>query len=73
MNRKEIFPHYWICCNCAKERGGTWPPGHIATLAYIKCEYCDGKNHTANEAIAPWVDFDWADDESTFIAKINRD
>jgi predicted amidophosphoribosyltransferase len=64
---------YWICDTCAKERGGKWPEGHVATLAVKKCGYCDGKNHGVKEAIAPWVDYNWTNKELTHIAKVRRD
>lgn len=55
---KDLFPHYWICDNCAKERGGEWPDEHVATVAKKMCKYCDGKNQT-NDFISPYVDYDW--------------
>jgi hypothetical protein len=53
------FPHYWICHACATERGGVWPEGHVATMAVKKCEYCEDRLRTPNEAIAPYVDYNW--------------
>lgn len=64
---------YWICDTCAKERGGKWPKGHVATVSLMKCGYCDGKNHGSQEAIAPWVDYNWPDKKLTKVAKANRD
>ncbi len=61
---KNKFPHYWICFTCAKEKGGIWPEGHVATVAPIKCEYCNDKNRLKDEASAPYVDFDWEDLET---------
>lgn len=55
------FPHYWICGKCAEARGGKWPEGHVATVVVKRCEYCNDKNRSPNEAIAPWVDYDWPD------------
>lgn len=55
---------YWICDACAKERGGVWPEGHVATLADVPCRYCDDKHRKPGERIAPWVDFDWPEDEA---------
>lgn len=55
------FPHYWICVACAKERGGTWPKGHVATVALKTCQYCNGNNHEPDQLISPWVDYDWTD------------
>jgi hypothetical protein len=69
----DIFPHYWICGVCAKERGGVWPKGHVATIAQKKCEYCNGKNHTSEDFIAPWVDYNWEDARVTAYAKSARD
>ena len=59
MPDKQYFPHYWICDECAKQRGGIWPKGHCATIAIKTCQYCEVKNHTESEGIAPWVDYDW--------------
>lgn len=71
---KEKFPHYWICDACARERGGIWPEGHVATLALTECQYCNGDKHLSNEAIAPWVDYNWPDDRrADQKARLNRD
>lgn len=64
---------YWICSACAKELGGVWPQNHVATVAYMKCECCDGKKQRSDEAIAPWVDYDWPDKKKTKAARANRD
>jgi hypothetical protein len=53
------FPHYWICSTCAAERGGRWPEGHVATCAEKTCKYCNGEKQGAEKYIAPYVDFDW--------------
>lgn len=53
------FPHYWICGVCAADKGGVWPKDHCATVCVMRCEYCQGKNQNPNEAIAPWVDYNW--------------
>ncbi len=68
-----MFPHYWICNSCAKEMGGEWPKGHIATVVLKKCEYCNGKNHEETEFIAPWVDYNWKDHTANRYAKYARD
>lgn len=73
MGLKERFPFYWICDCCAAERGGRWPEGHVATLKAGTCEYCDGKKQT-EKFIAPWVDYDWLqDEEATALAQAERD
>lgn len=51
---KPELPHYWICVKCAKERGGTFPEGHICTVTHDKCEYCG-----IEQTVIPIVDFDW--------------
>ncbi len=67
------FPHYWICMTCATAKGGTWPEGHVATVSIKPCEYCNDAHRQPNEAIAPWVDFDWPDAKLTRTARMNRD
>lgn len=54
---QEMLPHYWICSDCAKEKGGTWPEGHCATCSLGDCPYCGKKDVT----IIPYVDFNWKD------------
>ena len=46
--------HYWLCADCAKEKGGTWPDGHVATVMVGECPYCK-----VTTTIIPWVDFNW--------------
>lgn len=48
------FEHYWLCSECAKERGGTFPEGHCCTVMADKCPYC---NET--KTVIPYVDFNW--------------
>ncbi len=57
MKPDERFPHYWICFECAENKGGTWPPGHCATVHTGECPYCLKKDVT----VIPFVDFDWKD------------
>lgn len=67
------FSHYWICDACAKERGGVWPDGHVATVADIPCKYCDDKNRVGPSA--PYIDYDWPRESYAFNkkAKVMRD
>lgn len=65
------FPHYWLCGDCAKNKGGVWPEGHCATVMQGDCPYCGTKNVT----IIPWVDFNWPKEsrQTNFKAKVQRD
>lgn len=51
------LPHYWICPECAADRGGTWPEGHVATCSFDTCPYCKSNLGT----VAPIADYDWPD------------
>lgn len=31
----------YICTDCAKENGATWPEGHVATFHEATCQYCN--------------------------------
>lgn len=48
--------HYWLCIDCAKEKGGIFPEGHVCTVMKGECPYCK-----KDKTIVPWVDFDWPD------------
>lgn len=52
--KKFDFKHYWLCMNCAKERGGKFPEGHCCTVTISTCPYCG-----VHGTIIPYVDFDW--------------
>lgn len=54
--------HYYICEECAKENGGTFPKGHICTVSYDKCDVC--KNDTT---VIPYVDFDWKNEDTSHL------
>ncbi len=44
----------YICSSCAKEKGATWPEGHVCTMHNGKCDFCGlsaGLCHTS--------DYDW--------------
>lgn len=66
------FPYYWICFECAKARGAVWPEGHVATMTEITCKYCNGKNQK-EIFIAPWVDYNWPNKNTTKMAEKLRD
>lgn len=51
-----LFPHYWMCWECAEKLGGKWPKGHCATVTSGICKYCDDPEL---KTIIPWVDFNW--------------
>jgi hypothetical protein len=48
------FEHYFICADCAKEKGGVWPKGHQATCHMGECGYCKKP-----KALAAWSDYSW--------------
>lgn len=56
--KKLRLDNYWICYQCALDRGGKWPRGHMATVITGTCTYCDGKNQNST-FIIPYVDFNW--------------
>lgn len=58
VEHETAFPHYWICSECAKERGGSWPKGHVATFSQMLCKYCKGDKQ-GEEFIAPYIDYNW--------------
>ncbi|MFN9115841.1 MAG: hypothetical protein ACK5XN_37805 [Bacteroidota bacterium] len=66
----DMFPHYWICMDCAKQKGGTFPKNHVCTVvADSICEYCNKQK----DSIVPFVDFDWEDKVITLYARGARD
>ena len=75
-NKKDDFPHYWLCTICAKEKGGVWPKDHVATMIRQQCRYCDGANQADEKAmiIAPYIDYDWPQDgRLDYYSKMTRD
>lgn len=50
------FPHSFICCTCAHNRGGQWPLDHVATMHRDICPYC-GRDDTLTNV----GDWDWPD------------
>lgn len=56
MQKKKMdFKHYWLCSDCATERGGSFPDNHVCTvLPDQECPYCHDK-----KTLVPYVDFDW--------------
>ena len=66
------FKHYWGCYKCFTEMGGK-PSEGVATAVLKTCEYCDGKNQQEDEALFPWVDYNWPNRETDKIARLNRD
>ena len=63
---------YWICSECAKLLGGTWPEGHVATITEGICETCNGERQI-DKIVAPYVDYDWKDPAFTGHCMANRD
>lgn len=53
---KKDLIHYYICFDCATEKGGKWPKGHCATMHQDKCPYCNKV-----ETLCATSDFDWPD------------
>lgn len=50
---------YWICDECAKEKGGTIR-NRICTVAHGTCSWCSGKKQLYIY-VTPIRDFNWAD------------
>lgn len=50
------LPYSFICGECAKSKGATWPKGHVATCHSGTCLYCNMKKSLCN--IGDW---DWKD------------
>lgn len=71
MTTKDKFPHYWICCACAKSLGGI-PSMGVSTAIRESCKYCNGENQLKNEYLLPWVDFEWPGEAGEF-AMASRD
>lgn len=68
-NWKERFPHYSMCDDCAKAKGGV-PSGDACTVTQGTCPYCG----TENVTLTPWVDYDWPGDvPATLTARLTRD
>jgi len=44
----------YICHECAIERGGKWPDGHVATCHTDKCYYC-----VKERGLCSVDDWDW--------------
>lgn len=42
----------YICPECAKAAGGTWPPDHVATFSASKCDECGEEASTC--ALSDW-------------------
>ena len=55
MSKQDKLPHYWICDECAKKKGGKIPPGSCGTMCGGECKYCGDKN----AVLTPIVDFKW--------------
>lgn len=64
MKKKKLkkleLPHYFICSDCAKERGGRWPECHCATMHYDKCEYCG----RLEQALCATTDYLWGKEKT---------
>lgn len=64
------FEHYYMCIDCAKDKGGVFPEGHVCTVTKGECPYCKAQD----VVLIPWVDFNWPMDyDKDKIAKGNRD
>jgi len=46
----------YICNDCAREHGGTWPPQHVATMHMDICPYCNKLKGLANIGDWNWPD-----------------
>lgn len=53
----DFFPYYWICEECAKDRGGEAPDEPLRSKKDI-CQYCNGLLQT-EENVFPWIDYLW--------------
>lgn len=51
----EVCSEYWLCSDCAEERGANFPEGHVCTVTHGQCPHCGQDDKT----IIPWVDFNW--------------
>lgn len=68
LNKK--LPHYWLCAQCAEEKGGVMEDDRGITVCAGDCPYCGDKN----VALIPWVDYNWPKDRDLNTrAKTNRD
>ena len=59
------LPHYFICMECATEKGGVIPPDSCNTVHEDQCPYC-GKTAT----LVPIVDFNWPDKTKDYFKKL---
>ena len=50
------FAHWFICPTCARDKGGTWPEGHCATVHYDNCPYCGRRGSLAGINDYTWDD-----------------
>ena len=52
----ELGAFEYICAECARERGATWPKGHVATMHNDRCDCCGEERALSNVG-----DWDWPD------------
>jgi rubrerythrin len=57
-----IKKFYFICADCAKENGGTFPEGHVCTVSHDKCPVCQKET-----TVIPYVDFDWEIEDTSHL------
>lgn len=43
-----------ICPECAKEQGGVWPDGHVATFSHGTCSVCEQEKTTCAVSDYSW-------------------
>ena len=49
-----------ICRDCAKEKGGVWPEGHVATQWYGNCDYCHKRKACCSIGDWNWPNVDFS-------------
>ena len=55
----DAYPSSYLCAECAKALGGTWPHGHVATVHNGVCTFCG-----RTRALAHHDDWNWSDQTS---------
>jgi hypothetical protein len=71
MSNKDKFPHYHMCEDCGKEKGGNLDGVGCITVIKGICKYCEWPQE---QVLIPWIDFNWPKDKATDkFAKLNRD
>lgn len=68
MGAKEAKEAGYICHQCAKDHGGVWPPGHVATMHHGECRLCG-----LEQFLGAWDDWDWPGDKLNDVAQETRE